>query len=122
MYVPKDATQTLAWYRKAAGQGDPWSQTHLGVAYLEGTLVPKDDVQAIYWFRKAADQGDSAAQLALGSAYAVGQGVPKDKAQALAWFHKAAEHGGFAKTEATKFIEQLESEDPTSRLEKSDKQ
>ena len=55
--VPKNASQAVTWYRKAAEQGDADAQFNLGVMYAKGVGVPKDASQAVTWFRKAAEQG-----------------------------------------------------------------
>ena len=91
--VLKDATQAVAWYRKAADQGYASAQFNLGVMYANGEGVPKDATQAIAWYRKATDQGYASAQFNLGMIYANGEGVPKDAAQAVAWYRKAADQG-----------------------------
>ncbi|MBO0905234.1 SEL1-like repeat protein [Jiella sonneratiae] len=85
--------EAVAWFRKAAEQGDAEGQASLGAMYSEGTGVEKDLVQAVAWFRKAAEQGDTRGQISLGNMYADGTGVEKDLAQAVAWFRKAAEQG-----------------------------
>jgi hypothetical protein len=91
--VPKDDQQAVAWYRKAAEQGNAMAQFNLGNMYANGQGVPKDDQQAVAWFRKAAEQGNDRAQFSLGLMYDNGQGVPKDEQQAAAWHRKAAEQG-----------------------------
>jgi len=55
--VAKDLTQAVAWYRKAAEQGNAFSQFSLGFMYYNGFGVAKDDAEAVAWFQKAADQG-----------------------------------------------------------------
>jgi alpha/beta superfamily hydrolase len=91
--VPQDYKQAVAWYRKAAEQGDAFAQTNLGVMYSDGQGVPQDYQQAVAWYRKAAEQGHAVAQTNLGVMYSSGQGVPQDYQQAVAWFRKAAEQG-----------------------------
>jgi TPR repeat protein len=63
--VVKDEAQAVAWYRKAAAQGNVNAQYNLGVMYAQGRGVAKDKAQAVDWFRKAADQGDASALDAL---------------------------------------------------------
>jgi TPR repeat protein len=98
--VPKDNTEAMKWYRKAADQfrkaadeGNADGQYHLGVMYDYGQGVPKDYAEAAKWFRKAADQGDADAQNALGYMYANGQGVPQNYTYAMNWFRAAADQG-----------------------------
>lgn len=44
--VPNDMGQAVAWYRKAAEQGDPKAQFALGTCYRLGKGVEKDKVTA----------------------------------------------------------------------------
>ena len=91
--VPQDYEKAIAWYRKAAEQGDASAQNNLGVMYDEGNSVPQDYAQAVAWYRKAANQGFAIAQVSIGKMYYNGQGVPQNYAQAVAWYRKAAEQG-----------------------------
>jgi TPR repeat protein len=91
--VPKDNTEAVKWYRKAAEQGDAKAQGLLGSAYAKGRGVSKDNAEAAKWYRKAAEQGDADAQSLLGMMYAGGLGIPTDYAEAVKWFRKAAEQG-----------------------------
>ena len=56
--VPKDEQQAVAWYRKAAEQGDAGAQRILGRKYAFGDGVPKDDQMAYFWLLLASAQGD----------------------------------------------------------------
>ena len=98
--VPEDPGQAAdyfrkaaMYYRKAADQGDAWSQYNLGCLYDNGSGVPQSADEASLWYRKAAEQGDSQAQFVLGVRYARGYGVPKDVSQATFWYHQAAVRG-----------------------------
>ena len=82
--------QALAWYRKAAEQGNAVAQFSLGFMYNNGEGVPQDYVQALSWYRKAAEQGNAGAQSELGVMYNNGQGVPQDYVQAHLWSNLAA--------------------------------
>jgi TPR repeat protein len=81
--VARDDAQAVAWWRKAADQGNAAGQNDLG-------WMAQDYARAIAWYRKAIDQGDAFAQDDLGLMYANGRGVAQDDAQALVWFRKAA--------------------------------
>lgn len=59
--VPKDEAQAVAWYRKAAEQGDANAQFYLGVMYGNGRGVPKDVVLAYMLYNIAAANGDEKA-------------------------------------------------------------
>lgn len=76
-----------------AEQGNPSSQTMLGVMYERGLGVSKSAERAVKWIRKAASQGDTKGQSLLGRLYAVGYGVQKNENEALAWFHKGVLSG-----------------------------
>jgi uncharacterized protein len=91
--VPRDYSQAMTWYRKAAEQGEKYAQYNLGSMYNNGEGVTQDYAQAATWFRKSAEQGLSQAQFILGRMYYNGTGIPQDYAQALIWFQKAAEQG-----------------------------
>jgi TPR repeat protein len=122
---PTNATllEAMAWYRKAAEQGNAKAQLALGICYWSagiflGTddkpdLTNKNKIEAVKWYRKAAEQGNAKAQLALGDCYQNGDGVSnvvtsfeqamsqqwngdgvsKDMVEAVKWYSKAAEQG-----------------------------
>ena len=91
--VALDYREAVAWYRRAAAQGDVRGQANLGAMYANGTGVPRDDEPALMWFRRAADQGDARGQNGLGVMYAYGRGVPRDDDEAVRWYRRAAEQG-----------------------------
>jgi TPR repeat protein len=91
--IPKDDKEAIAWFRKAADQGDARAQLALGTMYARGDGVPKDAKEAVVWVRKAADQRLAQAQFSLGGMYARGEGVPQDKVLAYMWFNLAAGDG-----------------------------
>lgn len=85
-----------------ANEGDPQSQTELGVMYYTGEAVTKtlsgqvrdnDPGLAAGWFYRAAEQGYADAQFNLGLMYANGEGIEQDIVQAVDLFNKAAEQG-----------------------------
>ena len=51
--VAKDESQAVAWYYKAAEQGNAVAQFKMGVMYANGRGVARDDIQAVEWYRKA---------------------------------------------------------------------
>lgn len=79
--------------KKAAGRGDPWAQTMLGVKFATGKGVPQDSMEAVKWFRVAAEQGYPDGQYNLGYMYANGQGTARDYEEAVSWYRKAAVQG-----------------------------
>ena len=88
--VPPDAAAAVAWYRRAAEQGDARAQYNLGGMYREGRGVPPDAVGDVAWYRRAAEQGHVRAQYNLGGMYAEGLVVPPDAVEALIWLTIAA--------------------------------
>ena len=95
-YNNQDYEKAIAWFSKAANQGDVSAQRYLGEIYETGYGVPQDYKQAVAWYSKAANQGELAAQWSLGSMYYHGRGVPQDDKEAVAWFTKAAANKGEA--------------------------
>ena len=91
--APKDDTQAVYWFRKAAERGFAKAQCNLGLCYAKGEGVPKDERVAAEWYRKAADQDFAQAQFLLGGAYFFGEGLLQDSEQALAWVAKAEQQG-----------------------------
>jgi hypothetical protein len=105
--VPTDDLQAVAWYRKAADQGDSRAQNNLGWMYDYGQGVPQDNAQAVFWYRKAADQGHWAARFNLGCMYDCGRGVARDDGQAVAWYRKAADQGHQGAREALYILDRI---------------
>jgi TPR repeat protein len=92
--VTQNYKQAVAWYRKAAKQGNASAQHSLGGMYAHGRGVTKNNEQAVVWYRKAAKQGSAGGQEGLGDAYGYGLGVTKNYKQAVVWYRKAATQGG----------------------------
>ncbi len=91
--IPKDASNAVRWFRKAAEQGSPHGQNNLAACLKNGDGVEKDEKGAVEWFRKAAAQGLAPAQLNLGILCQNGNGTPKDDEEAAKWYRAAAEQG-----------------------------
>jgi uncharacterized protein len=91
--VPKDLETAVAWYRRAAQQGERVAQYNLAVMLFKGDGTEPDPDEALEWYRKAAEQGLPEAQIALGDLYASGRVVPADRNEARHWFDKAASQG-----------------------------
>ena len=80
--------QAIAWFKKAAHQGDAGAQNSLGTMYKNGQGMAQNYQQALMWFQKAANQGSAAAQFNLGAMYYQGQGMAQDYQQAKVWWQK----------------------------------
>jgi TPR repeat protein len=91
--VPRDDVKAVAWYYKAAVQGDNEGQTSMGDSYLAGEGVTRDASVAFRWYKLAAAKGYPPAQVALGNLYASGTGVKENDAQAVKWYLQAAGRG-----------------------------
>lgn len=59
---PKNFSEAVKWYTKAAEQGDPKAQFGLGEMYNAGEGVLQDDVQAYAWLNIAGTSGDKNAK------------------------------------------------------------
>ena len=83
--VPQNYREAMAWFAKAAANGDDNAQWKLGLGYIKGIGVPHDERKAAVWFKQAANHGDIRAQSALSDLYLNGRGVPRDYVRAYTW-------------------------------------
>lgn len=83
----------VAWYEKAAAQGNPAAAYRLGKLYLQGELVSKDVPKALEYLTVSARQGSPFAQYILGKLYLMGKDVEQDREKAYRWFEMSAEQG-----------------------------
>lgn len=90
-YGGRDLAMAIAWLRRAAGQGHPGAEFHVGQLYDFGFGVEQDDRQALDWYRRAADHGNAAAQRAVGDFYRKGRGVTADAGEAARWYLRGAD-------------------------------
>ena len=58
--VPQDAAGAVAWYRRAAEQGNARAQYNLGGMYDQGRGVPQDAAEAHMWLTIAASRSTGA--------------------------------------------------------------
>jgi TPR repeat protein len=91
--APKNLTQAVYWYVKAADQGYAQAQFNLGVLYEDGRGVTKDYVEAAKLYLLAAQEGLDEAQFRLGRLFYNGRGVPEDIEKAGYWFNLASKRG-----------------------------
>jgi TPR repeat protein len=92
--VGKDCAAALAWYRRAAAQGD--ERGVLNVAHLlqeapEG--VERDLPRAVGLYRKLAEKGNCCGEYSLGLCYRDGVGMEKNWLPARRWLTKAMRQG-----------------------------
>ncbi|KAJ1332195.1 hypothetical protein BSLG_009011 [Batrachochytrium salamandrivorans] len=93
--VPIDPRRSIAWYTKAAEQGDPDAELALSGWYLTGAegILSQSDQEAFLWARKAADKGLAKAEYAVGYFVEHGVGVRSDIEDARKWYMRAAGQG-----------------------------
>jgi hypothetical protein len=91
--IKPDLVQGYNWIRRAAHEGDTYSQYVLGTLYAEGRGTEVKYDRAIYWWREAARNDNRTAQYLLGKAYLEGKLVPRDNTEAIHWLTKSAEQG-----------------------------
>ncbi|KAI1306462.1 hypothetical protein EDD11_004732 [Mortierella claussenii] len=101
---PVDPRRSIAWYTRAAEQGDAESELGLSGWYLTGSegVLKQSDTEAYLWARKAADKGLARAEYAVGYYSEVGIGVKQDLDEARRWYLRSAAQGnGRAKKRLT---------------------
>jgi uncharacterized protein len=91
--TPRNYSESLAWFKKAALQGHVIAQYNAGYMYEKGEGTPQDYREAGKFYRMAAERGHQMAQYMLGSLCEKGRGVVQDEVQALMWYNLAAVHG-----------------------------
>ncbi|KAF9206494.1 hypothetical protein BGZ49_002362 [Haplosporangium sp. Z 27] len=92
---PVDPRRSIAWYTRAAEQGDAESELGLSGWYLTGAegVLRQSDTEAYLWARKAADKGLARGEYAVGYYSEVGIGVKQDLEEARRWYLRAAAQG-----------------------------
>ena len=65
MGVPKDDTEAVKWFSKAAEQGDAEGQRFLATMYYLGSGVSVDYVAAYMWCNLALTQGEEDAKIGI---------------------------------------------------------
>jgi hypothetical protein len=83
--VPQNYRDAMAWFSKAAANGNDKAEWKLGLGYIKGIGVPHDERKAAVWFKRAANHGNIRAQSALSDLYLNGRGVPRDYVRAYTW-------------------------------------
>jgi hypothetical protein len=88
--VPQNYRDAMAWFAKAAANGNDNAQWKLGLGYVKAIGVPHDERKAMVWFKRAANQGDIRAQSALSDLYLSARNIPRDYVRAYTWASIAA--------------------------------
>ncbi|MFI3253596.1 MAG: tetratricopeptide repeat protein [Eubacteriales bacterium] len=94
----KDINKSVAWYEKAAQQGDINAMLALGKLYKKREveeLGKKESFKLAYdWYLKAGELGNAEAQMILGLFWYEGWGVDKwSYDESAKWYEKAAKQG-----------------------------
>jgi TPR repeat protein len=87
----RNATEAIAWFRRAADAGNAEAHYWVGVMHAAGDGTDKSMEQALQSWRQSADAGHGPALGALAMAYASGSGVDKDMAEAVRWARLGAQ-------------------------------
>ncbi len=59
--VPKDMSEAVKWFQKAANQGNQNAQLLLGLSHAGGLGVLKDEIEGLAWLNISAVSGDEEA-------------------------------------------------------------
>ncbi|HAK50884.1 MAG TPA: hypothetical protein DCM54_03130 [Gammaproteobacteria bacterium] len=92
-HIDGDAQAAAIWFRRAADQGYPSSQTNLATLYRDGKGVARDYTQAFRLYKLAADQNYVMSYVPLGELYMQGRGVNRDVKTGLEWLYKGVDEG-----------------------------
>ncbi|CAM3037631.1 lipase family protein [Legionella worsleiensis] len=99
LYVDKNSSIAMNWYKKSADQGVKDAQFELAELLKKGSLgIPANEIEAVKYYRLAAKQGHLEAkkillelQLKLGIQYYTGKGLPQaDEYKAAVCFVEAS--------------------------------
>jgi len=88
-----DYYRAAVLYKRAAAQGDAFSQNRIGVMFEigQGLNVVRNYAKAAEWYQMAADQGYREAESNLAFLYEKGRGVEQNHVTAAKYYLKAAE-------------------------------
>lgn len=89
----QDYHEAFKWYKKAAEEGNMYSQNSLGICYREGNGTYQSDYEAAKWFEKAYKSGNPNGACNLARCYALGQGKITDRKKAIDLYIEAAKMG-----------------------------
>lgn len=92
--LPRDRERALAFFRRAADQGEPLALYCLGMYHLLGEDgLPRDEAAAFDFFSAAAEAGAVDGVWSVGLCYWYGLGVEVSLPLAQAWLEQAVEEG-----------------------------
>lgn len=112
---PIDPRRSIAWYSRAAEQGDANAELALSGWYLTGAegVLRQNDKEAYLWARKSAERGLPKAEYAVGYYTETGVGVVSNLEEAKQWYLKAAAHGDVKAAQRIKALGQTVKRRPT---------
>jgi TPR repeat protein len=91
----KDLGQAIAWYKRAAVQGEVNALYSLGYMAHHKIGMEQDFDKAAAWYRAAGDAGHPKAMFELARFYTRGLSVERSFQEAAEWIEKAANQGMF---------------------------
>ncbi len=91
--LPKDDSEVVKWYRKAADTGDRQMQVTLAMLLLNGKGGTANPAEALQLCQTAANRNYAPGVACAGLIYEKGIGTAADSVQAAKWFQKGAELG-----------------------------
>lgn len=91
--VPKNLSEAVRWYRRAAAKGSAQAANSLGAIFEKGEGVRAAMREAFHWYSLAAQRGVVESQRRLGRFYVSGGPVEKNIAEAYYWFAVAGHRG-----------------------------
>ncbi len=95
--VEHDYSQAVAWWERAAKQGNLEAMRLIARAYLQsGPGLKQDVTKGLAWYRKAADANDMMAQLDLAQIQLKFANDETDLKSAFYWLNRAAAQGSAA--------------------------
>lgn len=95
--VEHDYSQAIAWWERAAKQGNLEAMRLIGRAYLQsGPNLKQDVAKGLVWYRKAAEGNDMMAQLDLAQIQIKFANDDNDLKSAFYWLNRAAAQGSSA--------------------------
>ena len=102
--APKNFTNALQWYEKAAFAGAAEGYFRMGGCYEIGMGAVADMAKAVSFHEKAAAMGSPQALHKMASLHFLGKGVPKNSAKGLDFLTQAANAGNSAAANELAFV------------------
>ena len=88
--IPKNLEESFKWSLKAAEQGEPEIQNHIGLCYEKGWGVDINSLKAKEWFEKAANSGSLDGQYNIAIKYYLERGKKENLEKSIKYAELAA--------------------------------